>query len=69
MHVVERVRRDGNSIQWSVVVEDPAVLQEPWKMTPRTLKLMTNTEIEEAPPCNEKDLSIMQDLTHHHNTR
>ena len=69
MHVVERVRRDGNAIQWSVVVEDPAVLQEPWKMTPRTLKLMTNTEIEEAPPCNEKDLSIMQDLTHHHNTR
>ena len=69
LHVVERVRRDGNSMQWSVVVEDPAVLQEPWKMTPRTLKLMANTEIEEAPPCSEKDLSIMQDLTHHHNTR
>ena len=69
MHVVERVRRDGNAIQYSVVVEDPAVLQEPFKMTPRTLKLMTNTEIEEAPPCHEKDLSIMQDLTHHHNTR
>ena len=69
LHVVERLRRDGTAMQWSAVVEDPGVLAEPWKMTPRTLKLMTNTEIEEAPPCQEKSLANMQDLTHHKNTR
>jgi hypothetical protein len=69
MHVVERLRRDGNSLRWDVTVEDPTVLVEPWKMTPRTIKLMTNTEIDTAPPCQEKSIANMQDLTHHKNTR
>ena len=69
MHVIERLRREGNSLRWEMTVEDPAVLMEPWKMTPRTITLMTGTEIEQAAPCQEKSLANMQDLTHHKNTR
>jgi hypothetical protein len=69
LHVTERLRREGDALTWEAIVEDPVVFVEPWKMTPRTVKLMTNIEIEEAPPCQERDLANARDLSHHSNTR
>lgn len=69
LKVTERLRRVGDTITWEATVEDPVVLMEPWKVTPRTLKLMTGVEIEEAAFCSDRDLSRMKDLTHHSNTR
>jgi hypothetical protein len=69
LRVTERLRREGDTLVWEATVEDPVVLVEPWKLTPRTLKLMADTEIEEAAFCQDRDLSRMKDLTHHSNTR
>ncbi len=69
LKVTERLRRTGDTMTWEATVEDPVVLVEPWKLTPRTLKLMTGTDIEEAAFCSDRDLSRMNDLTHHSNTR
>jgi hypothetical protein len=37
MHVVERLTRQGNSLLYELMVEDPEVLVEPWVLAPRTL--------------------------------
>ena len=68
-HVVERLRREGDTLHYDVTVEDPVVLAEPWKQRPRDLKLMKDYEIEEAPFCSERDASHLQDLSHHGNLR
>jgi hypothetical protein len=44
MHLVEKFTRQGNAINYEVTVEDPEVLAEPWVMTPRTMRLITNPE-------------------------
>jgi hypothetical protein len=69
MRVTERLLRDGNTLTWQVIVEDPAVLVEPWKVNPRTLTLRTSDEIEEAAFCQDRIQPHMQDLSHHRNTR
>ena len=69
LRVTERLRRTGNTMTWDVTVDDPVVLVEPWTMTPRTLTLLTDLEIEESPFCEDRDLSRMKDLTHHTNVR
>ena len=66
--VTERLRRVGNSLTWEAIVEDPAVLAEPWKVNPRTLTLRSD-EIEEAAFCQDRIQPFMQDLSHHRNTR
>ena len=68
IRVTERLRRVGNSLTWEALVEDPAVLAEPWKVNPRTLALRTD-EIEEAAFCQDRIQPFMQDLSHHRNTR
>ena len=68
-HVVERLRREGDTMHYDVTVEDPVVLAEPWKQRSRDLKLMKDYEIEEAPYCSERDASHLQDLSHHGNLR
>ena len=67
--MTERLRRTGATMTWEAIVDDPVVLTEPWKLTPRTLTLITGADIEEAAFCDDRDLSRMQDLTHHSNTR
>jgi len=67
-HVVERLRREGDTLHYDVTVEDP-VLAQPWKVNPRTLPLMKTYDIEEAPFCSERDASHLQDLSHHGNIR
>jgi hypothetical protein len=42
IHVVERLRREGNTLTWQAPVEDPEVLLEPWTMNPRVLRLNMN---------------------------
>ena len=57
MHVVERIRRDGDTLRYSVLVEDPAVLTEPWIPDPVELALDRSPEanIPEVDPCVERD--------------
>lgn len=60
MRVVERFRREGNTLRYEVTVDDPTVLMEPWVMEPRTLNLnTTNALYLEDPPCLETDLPHM----------
>jgi hypothetical protein len=68
-HVIERLRREGDTLHYDVTVEDPVVFVEPWKQRSRDLKLMKDYEIEEAPYCSERDASHLQDLSHHGNLR
>jgi len=68
LRVTERFRRVGDTIEYQVVADDPAVLAEPWKLRPRTLKL-TNVELLEPVPCIEQDLKHVVDGTHHDNPR
>ena len=68
-HVIERLRREGDTMHYDVTVEDPVVFTEPWKQRSRDLKLMKDYEIEEAPYCSERDASHLQDLSHHGNLR
>jgi hypothetical protein len=68
LKVVERLRRVGDTIQYEAVAHDPAVLVEPWKERTQTLWL-TDREIEESPRCEDRDLDLIQDGSHHDNPR
>ena len=60
MRVEERIRREGNTLNYQVTVFDPDVLQEPWKMDPRALPLNTSdAPFNEDPPCLDLDLDHM----------
>jgi hypothetical protein len=67
MHVIERIRRDGNALVWQATVEDPDVLIKPWVMNSVTLRLNPNpkAELEESLPCSERDLSHLVTKEHH----
>jgi hypothetical protein len=39
LHVIERFRREGNTLHYQATVEDPEVLLEPWAMKPWVLTL------------------------------
>jgi hypothetical protein len=52
MRVVERFRRDGNTLSYGYTVYDPDVLAEPWVVGPRAIQLnTTNGPYAEDPPC------------------
>ena len=68
LKVIERLRRVGDTIQYEAVAQDPAVLVEPWKERTQTLWL-TDREIEESPRCEDRDLDLIQDGSHHANPR
>ncbi len=56
MHVIERLRREGNLLRYQVTVEDPDVLIQPWVMDERVLRLNTAPMVQvEDPPCVETD--------------
>lgn len=69
LKVTERLTRQGDTLKWEAVVEDPEVLEEPWKVTPRTLTLMTNTEIEEAAFCEDRGVADRATGDYHGNVR
>jgi hypothetical protein len=61
MRVIERFRRDGNTLHYQATVIDPEVLLEPWVMNPRVLRLNTSKDvtINEQNPCEELDQENM----------
>jgi hypothetical protein len=69
VRVIERLTRQGNTLTWQAIVEDPEVLAEPWKLNPRTLTLRADDEIEEAAFCQDRNMSIKQDDSYHSNIR
>lgn len=68
LKVTEYIRRIGNTIDYQAVVEDPAVLAEPWHMRPRKL-VLSDKPIYEPLPCVEQDMDHVIDGTHHDNAR
>jgi hypothetical protein len=68
LRVVERLSRKGDVLEYQATAEDPEVLAEPFVMRPRQLKRGTY-EIAEAPPCVERDVTKIPDLSHHDNPR
>ena len=67
MHVVERMRREGDALTWEATVEDPDVLMKPWVMNRRVLKLNPDPKatLAESLPCVERDLSHLVTKEHH----
>jgi len=67
MHVIERMRREGNTLTWQATVEDPDVLIKPWVTNPRVLRLNSDPKamLEESLPCVERDLSHLVNREHH----
>jgi len=55
MQVIEKFRREGNTLHYQATVIDPEVLVEPWVMNERVLRLNTNKKaaIPEQNPCEE----------------
>lgn len=68
LRVVERLTRNGDTMEWQATVYDPQVLAEPWAVRPRKTTL-TRTELQEPVPCVEQDLKHVVDGTHHDNPR
>ena len=67
LHVIERLRRDENTLTYQATADDPKVLMTPWVMNPVTLKLVTDPEayIIEDYPCHEKDAEHLVTTEHH----
>jgi len=67
LHVVERLRRVGDTIQYSMMADDPTVLVKPWTIT-RTLTLQPDI-LAEMPPCVDNDAGHYVNAEHHDNAR
>jgi len=67
MHVIERIRRDGDTLTWQATVEDPDVLLKPWVTNPRVQRLNPDPKarLPESFPCSERDLSHLVTKEHH----
>jgi hypothetical protein len=67
MRVVERFRREGDALHYTVTVEDPVNFTRPWEMTPRRLQLLTDQAdaLVESPPCVERSSPNMVTDDHH----
>ncbi|MBI4888571.1 MAG: hypothetical protein HY824_15855 [Acidobacteria bacterium] len=69
VRVTERLTRQGDTLKWEATVEDPEFLVEPWKVTPRTLTLMANAEIDEAAFCEDRGVADRATKDYHGNVR
>lgn len=67
LHVIERLRREGNFLHYQATVEDPNVLAKPWVRTPLTLKISASPQdaLYEDPPCMETDTGHLVTKEHH----
>ena len=67
LHLIERLRRDGDTLHYQATVEDPDALTKPWVMPARTLQLnRKDSRIEqEEPPCIELDSPHIVTPEHH----
>jgi hypothetical protein len=68
LRVVERLRRVGDTIEYEAIAHDPAILLEPWTERTQTLWL-ADWEIEESPRCEDRDMDLVEDGSHHDNPR
>ena len=68
LKVVERLRRVGDTIEYTATAHDPAVLVEPWNSKPYTMWI-TAQELEEPARCDDRDLEHIVDGSHHDNPR
>ena len=68
LKVVERLRRVGDTIEYTATSHDPAVLAEPWASKPYTMWI-TSQELEEPARCDDRDLAHIVDGSHHDNPR
>ena len=68
LEVTERLRRVGDTIEFQATANDPAVLAEPWVTPARTIWL-TDRELEESPRCDDRDMDLVTDGSHHDNPR
>ena len=67
--VTERLTRKGDTLTWEAIVENTDVFAEPWKVTPRTLTLMPNAEIDEAAFCEDRGVADRVTTDYHGNVR
>src|SRR5438477_12267177 len=67
LHVIERLRCEGNTLTYQATAEDPKVLMTPWVMNPVTLNLVTDPDayIIEDYPCHERDEEHLVTTEHH----
>jgi hypothetical protein len=67
LHVVERLRREGDTLTYSATVEDPKMFTGPWEITPRRLRLMAEPAdaLVESPPCIERSGENQVTNDHH----
>ena len=67
MHVVERLRREGNTLTWQATIEDPDVLLQPWTTNKRVVLLNPDPKavLGESMPCSERDFAHTVTKEHH----
>jgi hypothetical protein len=68
LRVTEKLTRNGDTMQWVAIADDPKVLAQPWHLRPRTMT-KSEHELQEPVPCVEQDLKHVVDGTHHDNPR
>jgi hypothetical protein len=64
LHVVEHLTRKGDTLEYQATAEDPVVLTKPWVMNPLT-ELLSDNNVVETPPCDEKDAEHLVNDEHH----
>ena len=64
LHVIERITRKGDTIQYQATVEDPGVLTKPWVMDPYT-EMISDDNVVEVPPCMDFDQAHLVNDDHH----
>jgi hypothetical protein len=67
LHVTEKLRRVGDTIEYEMTADDPAVLAKPWVIS-RTLTLQFDA-LDEAAPCVDNDAGHYVNSEHHDNSR
>ena len=67
LRVVERFRREGDTLTYSATAEDPKMFSGPWDITPRRLRRMTDPAdaLVESPPCIERSGENQVTNDHH----
>ena len=67
MHVIERLRREGNTLTWQATIDDPEVLLKPWTTNERVVVLSPNPKavLAESMPCSERDFAHAVTKEHH----
>jgi hypothetical protein len=67
LHVTEKFRRAGDTVEYTMIADDPSVLEKPWTIY-RTLTLQMDS-LEESAPCVDNDEGHYVNSEHHDNTR